>query len=855
MIRSKVLIVIVGISMLFGYIIPNARSGEIRDMTTQEIVRDMGIGINLGNTFEAGGDWFDRKSVANFEQCWGSPIITEEMIKGYKKSGFGVVRVPANWSNMMLDDYTLHPDFVARVKQVVDWIIKNDMYAIVNIHHEGWISGMPKNKSECLKRYTRFWEQIGAVFQDYGDYLMLESQNEDGVWEEVWNHHSGGDKGKEEAFSYLNEMNQTFVDIVRASGGNNAKRHLLIAGYVTDIVHTCDKLFKMPHDPEKRCAVSVHYYHPFAFTLMEEKSKWGKPQNSWGNKEEVAELNKFMDMMKTGFVDQGIPVIVGEFGAYANGSQRMKNHYMLTVCEAIYSRNMCPILWDTPSEAPDCNYSRKQCKMNNTELMKGFQAIKKNGVGSSISVVSFVESSSSKKGFLHPGILHTKADVQRMRTGVKAGEPPYVEGLKVLTDNPFTDPNWNPRPLETVVRGGHGDCVAQMYIDIHRAYQCTMVWAVTRSKPHGKAACRIMNAWSEKLKTVTGNADRFLAMGIHGYQFASIAEMLRDHPDFNVPQMKKMLREVFFPGNRTFLVGNPDGGKDHNGACITNYWANWDLCNIASVIAIGIFCDDHEIFDLGIEYFKFGAGNGSIYNAIPFCHPGGLGQFQESGRDQGHTLMGIGLLGYICEMAWNQGIDLYGWADNRILKAAEYVSRYNNGYDVPFEMYEWGKGVDCHVDRQYEVSGYGRGHVRPVWEIIYNHYVMRKGMSAPNVEEVVTKHRPEGGTRPGDHGGSFDQFGFGTLFYTRPKSNVSDASLPSGNIKDGQYRFVSCMHGMVLQPQNAATDKPVPIVVAARSKERLQIWLVRHLGGGQYEITNAANKMKLAVNDNSLGIP
>lgn len=468
-----------------------------------------------------------------------------------------------------------------------------------------------------------------------------------------------------------------------------------------------------------------------------------------------------------------------------------------------------------------------------------------------LSTFHFAEAQSTKKGFIHPGVLHTKKDVQRMRAGVEAKESPYVEGLDVLLKNPFSNPNWHPRPLETVTRGGRGS-VAQMYIDLHRAYQCTMVWAVTKSKPHGETACRIMNAWSANMKHLVGNADRYLAAGLHGFQFAATAEMLRSHPDFDVPAMQKMLREVFYPMNRHFLVGDPGGGRDHNDACITNYWANWDLCNISSVIAIGIFCDDKEIFDLGIEYFKHGGGNGSIYNAIPFIHPDGLGQFQESGRDQGHNVMCIGQMANICEMAWNQGIDLYGWADNRFLRGAEYVARYNNGHDVPFAFYEWGTGPRCNRAWQDGVSGAGRGHLRPVWESIYHHYVNRKGLSAPNIEEMVAKTRPEGGAWPGSHGSSFDQLGFGTLAFTRPKGGGSDAKLPRGNIKDGRYRFASCMNGKVLQPGPTDDGGMVPVVVATKTDENSQVWTVRHLGGGQYEIVHAETGLFLAVEKNSL---
>ena len=146
-----------------------------------------------------------------------------------------------------------------------------------------------------------------------------------------------------------------------------------------------------------------------------------------------------------------------------------------------------------------------------------------------------------------------------------------------------------------------------------------------------------------------------------------------------------MLLTIFHPMNEQFLT-------DHNGAVITNYWANWDLCNMASVLAIGIFADRDDLVDRAVDYFHNGAGNGSLAHAVPFLYDDGLAQWQESGRDQAHTVMGIGLMGAFCEMAWNQGIDCYGVDDNRFLKGAEYVAKYNLGHDVPFTPYSWQSG-------------------------------------------------------------------------------------------------------------------------------------------------------------------
>jgi hypothetical protein len=207
--------------------------------------------------------------------------------------------------------------------------------------------------------------------------------------------------------------------------------------------------------------------------------------------------------------------------------------------------------------------------------------------------------------------------------------------------------------------------------------------------------------------------------------------------------------------NREFLAR-------HNGRPIDHYWANWDLCNMASVMAIGVFCDRRDFYDEAVEYFKTGKGNGGIRQTVNFIHPSGLGQWQESGRDQGHTVMGIGLVGAICEMAWKQGDDLYGYDDNRFLAGCEYVAKYNLGEEVPFATY-----VNSSHGTHTKISEAGRGAVRPVWELVYNHYVNRKGLRAPYTTKMAEKVRPEGGG--GDYGpnsGGFDQLGYGTLTAT-----------------------------------------------------------------------------------------
>lgn len=454
--------------------------------------------------------------------------------------------------------------------------------------------------------------------------------------------------------------------------------------------------------------------------------------------------------------------------------------------------------------------------------------------------------------FVHPGILHTQADFDRMTQRVNAGTQPYLDGYNQLAGSAYSSSNWTPRATATIIRGGDGDNVSLLYIDVARAYQNALLWKITGNTANGDTARNILNAWSSTLTTISGNADRYLAAGLFGYQLANVSEIMRGYSGFNVTQMQNMLLNVFYkPLNERFLIGNEFGG-DHNDAHIQNYRANWDLCNMAATVAIGIFTDRLDIYNIGIEYFKHGAGNGSIYNAIPFLHPGGLAQWEESGRDQAHTQMGIGLMASTAEMAWNQGDDLYGWANNRFMRAAEYVAKYNNGDDnVPFATYERGTGTNGAVQTETVISSESRNEPRPVWEMIYNHYANRKGLSVPNIAARAQLLRPEGGPNSGtSHASTYDQPGFGTLLYTRPSGSGGTATLPGGNIPDGTYRLIVRHTGKALDAAGTANGSSVQQWTPNGGTN--QQWTVTHLGGGQYSVKDVRSGKFLDIASASL---
>lgn len=312
----------------------------------------MGYGINMGNTLEACGDWINGSSPSSYETAWGSPVVTQKMIQAYADAGFGVLRIPVAWSNMMADDgtYTINPEYSARVKQIVDWALDTGIYVIINIHWDnGWVNTLPENKEEYTKRFVRMWTQIAETFENYSDKLMFECQNEELGWESIWNPWGGNEAQKKESYALVNEINQAFVDTIRSGGGNNPLRHLLISGYNTDIDRTCDPLFKMPNDPANRMAISVHYYTPATLCLIDADVSWGKAITTWGSEKDMAELEQNMKKLKETFIDKKIPVIVGEYGCFGDNKEReVKKYWMTTVSKAMYDIGACPILWDTP---------------------------------------------------------------------------------------------------------------------------------------------------------------------------------------------------------------------------------------------------------------------------------------------------------------------------------------------------------------------------------------------------------------------------------------------------------------------------------------------------------------------------
>lgn len=351
---------------------------------------------------------------------------------------------------------------------------------------------------------------------------------------------------------------------------------------------------------------------------------------------------------------------------------------------------------------------------------------------------------------VHPGMLHSKEDLARMKDGVRLHREPILSGFEVFRRHPNSQSTYSPRGPVAMVGRNPTVHVDLFDSDCNAAYQCALMWCITGEREYARVAIQILNGWATTLKAITG-ADAVLCASLGGFKLVNAAELIRytgaEWSAAEIGAAADFFRTVLLP-------------VLHNFAPFAN--GNWDTAAIKCIMAIGVFCDDVDLVDDALGYYLHGCGDGRLEN---YVYPGG--QCQESGRDQQHTQLGLAHLGDVCEMAWNQGLDLYGAVANRLLEAFEYTARYNLGLNVAFAPDPDRTGKYIHQ----AISP--RGPLRPVYEQIYNHYVHRKKMMAFYTQRAAESLRPEGAAPGADH------TGFGTLLYSRTEN---DSALSSGRV-------------------------------------------------------------------------
>lgn len=345
------------------------------DLTALELCRIMGNGINLGNTMEAYGHKNYKPGISDPTECenyWGQPDTTKEMIAGMKAAGFDSLRVPVAWTNAMAyetGDYTIDELYLNRVEEIINYAIDADMYVIINDHWDGGWWGMFGSASEetqkqAMDLYTSMWTQIAERYNKYGDKLIFEAGNEE-LGDRLNDKDIAKDSGtlrKAACYQKTTEINQKFVDTVRGTGGNNANRFLLIAGYNTDIECTTDEKYVMPTDTAKdKLLISVHYYTPWNYCGENALQNWGSPT-------EYEQQNKLLQSM-TKFTDQGYGVIIGEYAVLTNGHtpKNDSDKFYTNFLDNCDLYNYVPMLWD-------CNnlYDKSACAITDESMAKLF---------------------------------------------------------------------------------------------------------------------------------------------------------------------------------------------------------------------------------------------------------------------------------------------------------------------------------------------------------------------------------------------------------------------------------------------------------------------------------------------------
>ena len=337
-------------------------NGVMREgLTALEATRLMGNGINLGDTLEACDNNVGIKTNTplSYETHWGQPKTTQAMIDGMKAAGFDTIRIPVAWmtnaTHLYEGDYTIDADYMDRVEEVVRYARKAGMYVIVNDHWDGGWYGMfgsesAETRALAMEAYKGMWQQIAERFRDYSDYLIFESANEElGTRFDENSPLYCSDSvvtylNDDERYALTNEINQTFVDVVRATGGNNATRFLLIAGYGTNIDQTCDDRFQMPKDTvDSKLMVSVHYYDPWSYcgaSSAASATKWGKVSDYEYMDQQLAKMTKF--------TEAGYGVVIGEYGALpcSDGLKDNTLAYHTAFLDACTKYNLTNCLWD-----------------------------------------------------------------------------------------------------------------------------------------------------------------------------------------------------------------------------------------------------------------------------------------------------------------------------------------------------------------------------------------------------------------------------------------------------------------------------------------------------------------------------
>lgn len=315
------------------------RDSSMRDLTSLQLSQQMSPAWNLGNSLDA----------VPAETSWGNPLVSQQLLDAVKAAGFKTLRLPVNWNQYADADGNISPAWMARVTEVVGYARNAGLYVVLNTHHEdSWLIPTYAHQASANARLAKLWTQIANHFKDYDDHLLFAGTNEVMV---------AGDYGPPTAEyqSVQNRFNQVFVNAVRATGGNNAKRHLVVQGFNTNIDSTCNGFIKPTDSATNRLFVEVHFYDPYNFAINDKSKIWQWGANAtdpaatetWANE---ANVDAQFQKMKSRFVDAGMPVLLGEYAAMLKSeydpSGTYRNDWARYVTKSAYQHGIVPAWWD-----------------------------------------------------------------------------------------------------------------------------------------------------------------------------------------------------------------------------------------------------------------------------------------------------------------------------------------------------------------------------------------------------------------------------------------------------------------------------------------------------------------------------
>lgn len=304
----------------------------IRDIPSTELVKDIKIGWNLGNTLDATGEGLSS------ELSWGNPFTTKENIDKVKEAGFNLVRIPTTWENHLTSTvtYIIHPSWLERVKEIVDYAIGNDMYVILNLHHEEWHYPSYENEEDAKEQLIAIWTQIGDYFKDYDEHLIFEAMNEPSMVGSKYEWTSGTAESRD----IINQLNLAFIHTIRNQGGNNEKRHLMIPPYAASSNKDAWVDFVVPKDD--KIIISIHGYAPYDFALNKE----GTSDFRSDLNRHTRSIDELMMNLDTHFIQNNIPVIIGEFGAVDKDNINDRVIWSTYYVQKAYEKGIPCVWWD-----------------------------------------------------------------------------------------------------------------------------------------------------------------------------------------------------------------------------------------------------------------------------------------------------------------------------------------------------------------------------------------------------------------------------------------------------------------------------------------------------------------------------